>query len=117
MPRFVVLLHESSRNTHWDLMLETSDQLTTWEIPPACKPDALGLLESFCCRVTPLPDHRIAYLDYEGPVSRNRGTVRRLDVGIYEVLEPNRFRLFGHFFRGILTMTDSETIVFQREIF
>lgn len=28
-----------------------------------------------------LPDHRLMYLDYEGPVSGNRGTVIPWDVG------------------------------------
>ena len=34
-----------------------------------------------------LPDHRAAYLDYEGPVSGDRGTVRRWDEGTYRALE------------------------------
>ena len=31
-----------------------------------------------------LPDHRLEYLDYEGPVSGGRGSVVRWDGGIYE---------------------------------
>ncbi len=31
-----------------------------------------------------LPEHRLAYLDYEGPVSGNRGSVKRWDAGWYE---------------------------------
>ncbi len=30
-----------------------------------------------------LPDHRPVYLDYEGPVSGDRGTVARWDTGEY----------------------------------
>ncbi len=33
-----------------------------------------------------LPDHRMMYLDYEGPVSRDRGTVKRLTGGTYQKL-------------------------------
>ena len=46
----------------------------------------------------PLPDHRLFYLDYEGPVSGNRGTVSRWDQGYYQVLaeDPRGLRLlFG----------------------
>lgn len=32
-----------------------------------------------------LPDHRVDYLDYEGPVSQNRGNVRRLLGGTVEI--------------------------------
>ena len=31
------------------------------------------------------PDHRLAYLDYEGPVSGGRGSVTRWDQGTYEL--------------------------------
>ena len=30
-----------------------------------------------------LADHRLAYLDYEGPISGGRGTVARWDCGTY----------------------------------
>ena len=33
----------------------------------------------------PLPDHRLVYLDYEGPISGNRGTVARWDAGEFEL--------------------------------
>ena len=31
-----------------------------------------------------LPNHRLAYLDYEGPVSDNRGEVSQWDVGTFQ---------------------------------
>ncbi len=72
--RFVILLHESPRGDHWDLMLETgtleNPRLTTWSLPPQQMP-AQNI--SFICAGTQLPDHRIAYLDYEGPISDHRG--------------------------------------------
>jgi hypothetical protein len=33
-----------------------------------------------------LSDHRLAYLDYEGPVSGNRGTVVAFDRGEYRLV-------------------------------
>ena len=32
-----------------------------------------------------LPDHRIEYLAYEGPISKNRGEVSQWDAGSFEV--------------------------------
>jgi len=31
-------------------------------------------------------DHRLEYLEYEGPVSNNRGIVKRMDTGDYEII-------------------------------
>ena len=73
MPRFVILEHDHPV-LHWDLMLEAGDVLQTWRLaaPPA---------ESPAVAATALDDHRRIYLDYEGPVSGNRGKVRRWDAG------------------------------------
>ncbi len=79
MPRFVVLTHDHPV-LHWDLMLEQGDSLRTWRlVRPA---DSEGPIEA-----EQLPDHRLAYLDYEGPVSGDRGTVERWDAGTYEIVE------------------------------
>ena len=40
-----------------------------------------------------LPNHRLAYLDYEGPVSNNRGHVTRRDSGSYDLIEFSPDRL------------------------
>jgi hypothetical protein len=80
MPRYVVLQHlmppSSGRESHYDLMLERDGMLLTWaitELPQA------GLRTA----AKRLPDHRPAYLDYEGPVSGDRGEVRRVAAGEY----------------------------------
>jgi len=78
MPRFVILVHEAPWGRHWDLMLEKGPALATWAIPRP--PDAAGTLLAEA-----LPDHRLAYLDYEGPVSGGRGHVTRWDQGTYQV--------------------------------
>ena len=71
MPRFVVLEHDHPE-LHWDLMLQAGGVLRTWRLhaPPVS-----------AVRASPSFDHRLAYLDYEGPVSGGRGTVRRWDGG------------------------------------
>ena len=74
-PRFVLLEHYW-RGVHWDLMLESGDSLRTWALD---EPPAPGLE----IVAGALPDHRLAYLDFEGAVSGDRGTVRRLDRGTY----------------------------------
>lgn len=82
MPRFVTLLHEmpqeAQRPTHWDFMLEQDGRLRTWALaePPKAGKDIAA---------EELPEHRLAYLDYEGPVSGNRGAVTRWDEGQYEL--------------------------------
>ncbi len=43
---------------------------------------------------TRLPDHRRLYLSYEGSVSRNRGTVRRVAHGLSQLTQlPNSLRI------------------------
>jgi len=75
MPRFVVLEHDHP-TLHWDWMLEDGESLLTWRLeePPQSE-SAIA--------ATALAAHRLAYLDYEGPVSRNRGTVKRWDAGSF----------------------------------
>ena len=76
MPRFVILRHDSPRGVHFDLMLEVDDALKTWALP---RPPAPGA--DMPCEA--LGDHRLAYLDYEGPISGDRGSVTRWDRGTY----------------------------------
>lgn len=78
MPRFVVLEHDSPQGRHWDFMLEQEASLATWALP--LPPDAAMEMPA-----NRLPDHRLAYLDYEGPVSGNRGSVSRWDQGVYHI--------------------------------
>ena len=100
MPRFVILEHDHPY-LHWDLMLEVAGVLRTWRLAIPPRPGATG-------EATPLGDHRIAYLDYEGPVSGNRGTVRRWDRGDYSAVEdtPDSLTvvLSGDLLRGRVTL-------------
>jgi hypothetical protein len=84
MPRFVILRHDmpagASRPTHWDLLLERDGVLRAWaladEPSPGVETSALALA-----------DHRLIYLDYEGPISGERGSVVRFDRGEYQTIE------------------------------
>jgi hypothetical protein len=112
MPRFVILRHETPagfpRESHFDLMLEHVGVLRTWAMEwlPALGEDVSA---------ERLPDHRLAYLDYEGKVSGERGSVSRVDAGDYECLQESEtqfvVRVSGQKIRGTLTLTaaDGET--------
>lgn len=80
--RFVILLHETPpgypRGTHWDLMFEQGAALRTWAL--FAEPRVGATIDA-----DPLPDHRREYLDYEGPVSGDRGHVTRWDGGTFEI--------------------------------
>jgi hypothetical protein len=94
---------------HWDLMLERHGALMTWrlaELPAAwqgAQPDANVQL-----RAERIADHRLAYLDYEGPVSHNRGHVTRVDYGDFEILEETsaviRVRLNGVSLKAVVRL-------------
>ncbi|MEZ6131968.1 MAG: DNA polymerase ligase N-terminal domain-containing protein [Planctomycetaceae bacterium] len=73
--RFVILEHDHPF-LHWDLLLEHGPVLHAWRIlqPVTCEQ---------WLTAERLEDHRLLYLDYEGPVSNDRGHVRRLTGGWY----------------------------------
>jgi len=102
MPQYVILTHDYPE-WHWDFMLEGVEGLQTWrlEFDPVVAEAAQAALA--------LPLHRIEYLDYEGPVSRNRGTVARFDRGVYTLLAESeqmlRLELSGQRLRGIVELT------------
>jgi hypothetical protein len=78
MPRYVILRHETSQGVHLDFMLEANGVLKTWSLAEPPRPGV-----EIECKA--LPDHRLAYLDYEGPISGGRGTVARWDRGTYVI--------------------------------
>ena len=86
MPRFAILRHQpganSTRPLHWDLMFECGDVLRTFACP-------IEPTVGHSLNIEPLNDHRLDYLDYEGPVSCDRGEVTRWDRGEFEVVEEN----------------------------
>ena len=105
---FVLLRHEMAAGAHWDLMLDAGDALATWQIAddPVGWARATGAVR---LRVRRLADHRRAYLDYEGPVSGDRGRVIRMDRGACELLacDARRWevRLAGDLLCGVFTLS------------
>src|SRR5436190_3749443 len=100
MPRFVLLYHDCpptyERTSHWDLMLESGDVLRTWalerlprdwravrSITSAVHPNCPLLAGENIVAALQLRDHRRDYLELEGPLTGDRGTVMRVAVGTY----------------------------------
>ena len=79
--RFAILQHLVAGGEHWDLLIEQSAALATWQLQKEPKANALEINPA-----KKLPDHRKVYLEYEGPVSNNRGEVKRIDQGLCEII-------------------------------
>lgn len=75
--RFCILLHDDPYR-HWDFLLEHGDHALCWR-----------LMRQPCCNepiaTEKLSPHRLLYLDYEGPVGQDRGTVKRIDSGTFQI--------------------------------
>jgi hypothetical protein len=107
MPHYVILEHDHPY-LHWDFMLEAGEVLRAWRLAEPPEPG-----KTVAARL--IGDHRLMYLDYEGPVSGNRGQVRRWDSGNYEGETPSTekadgsiaFVLHGRRLRGQGTLTCS----------
>ena len=88
--KFVILHHRVAESEHWDLMLQHGDVLLTWQL----------LREPVDRSSLPIParrigEHRKAYLEYQGPISGDRGHVRRVDAGTveFEEITPDRYAI------------------------
>ncbi len=106
MPRFAISRHDpshgGSRPLHWDLFLEDGPALLTWALaePPAS--DRVIAAEA-------LPPHRTVYLDYQGPISGDRGSVTRWDAGEFTWVRRTEDEIVvqfaGRALRGQATLT------------
>lgn len=110
MPRYVILEHDHPF-LHWDFMLEAGPALRTWRL--ASPPAPTVMIEA-----TAIGDHRLAYLDYEGPLTANRGKVTRWDHGTFEEVEKRddcwTVRLQGQRLTGTATLERSDDKWFLR---
>ena len=100
MPRFAILAHDFP-TPHWDLFLEAGSFLRSWRLPILIDIETTFVAE-------PMPNHRLLYLDYEGPVSGGRGSVARVDAGTFawELDQPDHaeVQLLGKVFVGRLIL-------------
>ena len=71
--RFVILEHDHPF-LHWDLLMQHGEVLKAWRLLDRVTPKKWIPAQT-------LPDHRLLYLDYEGPVSNDRGSVHRVASG------------------------------------
>lgn len=94
MPRFVLLAHDWPA-PHLDLLLEAGPALRAWRL--------LGEPGAAPVPAEPNADHRLLYLDYEGPVSGGRGEVRLWDAGTFEWAEDGADRVVVELRGGRLT--------------
>ena len=76
---YVVLHHAGIAEPHFDLMIQVrlGEKLSTWRL--AAWPVTQEL------KATRLPDHRVDFLDYEGPLTGDRGFVKRVQHGCFLV--------------------------------
>lgn len=102
--RFVIHQHTGHGQDHYDLMIAAGEVLATWQFTG--NPTELADAPLPCRRIQ---DHRTAYLDYEGPISRGRGKVRAVDRGESEVLADGqagwRVKLTGEKLAGVFDLT------------
>ena len=79
--RYVVLRHEGVEEGHFDLMFETKrgSDLATWRV----REWPIGEGSEF----VQLRAHRRVYLEYEGAISGDRGSVHRVHSGTHAVEE------------------------------
>ena len=100
MPRFVLLLHDWPE-PHLDLFLESGSELLAWRLPVSFSPDSPS-------PIIPNAAHRLAYLDFEGALSGDRGTVTRWDAGVFEWIGDEAARFEGAKLRGVYRWADGE---------
>lgn len=106
MPRFAILTHDHPF-LHWDVLLEDGAACRAWRLL-AC-PETQDEISAEA-----LPDHRLMYLDYEGPVSGNRGTVSVWDAGTFEWLVDQEgvleLRMSGRRVIGVVRLVHSDGV-------
>ena len=103
---FVLLIHDHPF-VHWDLLVQHGEVLRSWRLLES--PDRWrSAAESTELSAESIGDHRLLYLDYEGPVSRERGRVVRWDHGQAEWLVNGeaavRLKLSGGRLIGVLVL-------------
>ena len=112
---FVLLEHRTqSGAVHWDFLIEVPGRelLATWRLAENPTQQAGEIIAER------IADHRSAFLEYEGPLSADRGSVRRVDRGTATVRRwDNRgllAELHGELIAGWYEITALDQTVFRR---
>ena len=112
LPQFVILRHDvgaafdRTDQTHFDWMFESDETLVTWSTAPIeiTRSDLDVVAEQ-------IADHRLAYLEIEGDIGDDRGTVTRVARGEFDPIRWDKDRLHAE-----LTWSDSETNKHHRKL-
>lgn len=91
-----VIHHHVTVPEHYDLMLEAEETLHTWQLTTK---NLTSLLSGRRIEAVKIHDHRKMYLEYEGPVSCDRGHVSLFDSGEYRLMKEKKHRT-EYFFSG-----------------
>ena len=91
---FVVLRHDvgpefgrtsdSAEPAHYDWMFQVGQSLRTWATEPI-----ESLLQEGEIDATALPDHRLKYLQFEGDIGGQRGSVKSIVRGDYSLIQQD----------------------------
>lgn len=80
-----LLMHTTAQGSHFDWLLGRPDDALQngrlWTARVAYASDQWASMRSWVLQ--PLATHRRDYLQYQGPVSGGRGTVTRVDQGVF----------------------------------
>jgi len=77
MPKFSILKHILGEESHYDLLFEKGNKLAAFRITSPIFSTPQSAIQNF--------DHRKIYLNYQGPISKNRGIVKMWDKGNYDI--------------------------------
>jgi hypothetical protein len=87
--RYAVLRHTGLEREHFDLLLQLTgeEKLLTWRVYEP--------VEQWTAKLTSerVADHRAVYMTYEGPISGNRGEVKRVAEGAGHCLDTKAGKL------------------------
>lgn len=99
---------------HWDWLFQSRQSaLWTWATDPLCSLEQSTSIPfpSETVSALKLADHRSRYLDYEGEIAGDRGTVRQIATGTYQIVCQRE-----GFFEARLTLEASRYFDLERPI-
>ncbi|MDY6970017.1 MAG: DNA polymerase ligase N-terminal domain-containing protein [Spirochaetota bacterium] len=111
-----VIHHHTNGTDHYDIMIEYSNILLTWQVPF----DKIKLLlNGIRIEAIRIQDHRKKYLNYEGPISCNRGRIEIFDYGNYKasVIDEDNIKaqLYGKVFKGLINIKKIDGVIYWLE--